>query len=46
MRLLLALPEVVRPGVAIHVVGAGGIEQPDAAGPDQGARVDAREIDY
>jgi hypothetical protein len=45
MGLLLALPELVGPGIAVDVVGPGGIEQPDFALADQRTRVDVREIE-
>src|ERR1700758_5407695 len=40
VRLLLALPELVGPGIAVDVVGAGRFEEADSAGADQDARVE------
>ena len=44
--LLLPLPQLIGPGVAVDVVGAGRLEQADAALADQRLRIDGREIDH
>ena len=40
VRLLLPLPEFIGPGITIHIVGAGGIEQADTAFTDECTRID------
>jgi len=37
MGLLLALPEIIGPGITLDIIGAGGVEQTDAPGADQAA---------
>ncbi len=41
MDLLLLFPEFVSPGIAVDNVGAGPLQQADAAGVDEGERIGA-----
>jgi hypothetical protein len=44
MGLLLALPAVIGPGIALHVIGAAGGEKAHLARPDQGTRINFAKI--